>query len=547
MIAASYARYSSDNQRAASIQDQERNNAGVAERHGLSIEHFYRDEAISGFDPTRSEYQRMLADAKAGQFQALVIDDLSRLGRDPVEREGAIRKLEFWRVRILTHDGYDSDAPMASRKMFRSGRNITDEMYLVDLAQKTHRGLKGQAIQGFNAGGRTYGYRHVPEYHPTRTDHLGRPLVLAVTREQDPEQAPVVRDIFRWYAEGKSPLWIARELNRRGIPSPRGKKWARTALYPDKRQGVGILSNPLYIGQYIWNRSQWEKNPENDNRRTRRERPADEWVTTEMPELRIVDQDTWNAVQRRIQANRNESISRALKGKNTGGRRPKYLFSGLLQCGCCGGNMAMVNGSKYGCSTHKERGPEACSNNALVRREVVESRLLSGIKKGLLTDEAAKLFRKEMSRMLAEARKEDPAEHAKKRLAKVEKEVENMVAAIAAGAYSPALQEKLTEAEAQKRRLKAEIAAAEQLADVVDLIPGAFARYREMVDDMERQAIEPAAAREALKEMLGEKIPLHPVEDGVLEARIPFGIQKGLRLASGAQPGVDFDGSGGRI
>ena len=197
-----------------------------------------------------------------------------------------------------------------------------------------------------------------------------------------------------------------------------------------------ILNNPIYIGQYIWNRSRWEKNPENNNRRKPFERPEEEWVTQEMPELRIVDQETWDAVQHRIHTNRKESISRALKGKNTGGRRPKYLFSGLLQCGCCSGNMVMVNKTKYGCATHKERGDEACGNATLVRRDVVESRLLSGIKKSLLTDEAASLFMKELTRIAAEASKDDSAELLRKHLSKIEQKIDNMVSAIAEGAYS---------------------------------------------------------------------------------------------------------------
>lgn len=71
MITASYARYSSDQQREASITDQERNADAVAGRHGLTITLRYRDKAVSGSDPTRADYQRMMAEAKAGRFQAL--------------------------------------------------------------------------------------------------------------------------------------------------------------------------------------------------------------------------------------------------------------------------------------------------------------------------------------------------------------------------------------------------------------------------------------------------------------------------------------------
>ena len=74
MIAATYARYSSDAQRAASIDDQERNCDAVAERHGWTVEHRYRDRAVSGAVSDRPEYRRMLGDAEAGHFQALLIE-----------------------------------------------------------------------------------------------------------------------------------------------------------------------------------------------------------------------------------------------------------------------------------------------------------------------------------------------------------------------------------------------------------------------------------------------------------------------------------------
>jgi hypothetical protein len=129
-------------------------------------------------------------------------------------------------------------------------------MYLEDLRAKTHRGLQGQALKGFSCGGRTYGYRSVPLEDHTKKDQYGRPALIAVQREIDSDEAPWVDQIFTWYAAGRSPRWIAAELNRQGVPSSRGSTWSASALHGDFERGTGLLNNPLYIGEFIWNRSE---------------------------------------------------------------------------------------------------------------------------------------------------------------------------------------------------------------------------------------------------------------------------------------------------
>jgi site-specific DNA recombinase len=120
----------------------------------------------------------------------------------------------------------------------------------------------GQALKGFSCGGRTYGYRHVPIMDGTQLDEYGRPRILAVKREIDEGQAHWVRQSFTWYAAGKSPRWIAGELNRSGVPAPGaaykrkscGKlhgTWSASALHGVRSHGTGLLHNPLYIGRLI--------------------------------------------------------------------------------------------------------------------------------------------------------------------------------------------------------------------------------------------------------------------------------------------------------
>jgi|SRR5467141_3771368 len=80
--------------------------------------------------------------------------------------------------------------------------------------------MAGQALKGYSTGSRVYGYRRVPIEDPTKKDEWGRPVIVAVTRAIDEDKARWVRQMFQWYADGKSLCWICGELNRRHVPTP---------------------------------------------------------------------------------------------------------------------------------------------------------------------------------------------------------------------------------------------------------------------------------------------------------------------------------------
>ena len=243
MRVAIYARFSTEGQREASLDDQTRNCERHADREGWHVVARFTDRAISGTKRDRPGYQAMLAAAKRREFDVLVVDDLSRLSRDEIELKQTVRRFRFAGLRIVSvSDGFDTNAK--GHKIQATVRGLLNEIYLDDLAEKTHRGLTGQALKGFNTGGRSYGYRHLPIVDASQSDEYGRPRVIAARREIDSEQAKVVRLIFSEFADGRSPRAIAIKLNQRGIPSPRGGTWAVSAIYGDRRTGVGILNNP---------------------------------------------------------------------------------------------------------------------------------------------------------------------------------------------------------------------------------------------------------------------------------------------------------------
>ena len=145
MRVAIYARYSSEGQREQSIEDQNRNCERYAKREGWTIVERYADKAISGSTTQRPGYQQMLMAAKAQQFKVLLVDDLSRLTRDEAELITTRKRLVFWGVRLIgTSDGFDTN--QKSHKLLATFHGMKNELYLDELAEKTHRGLAGQAL-----------------------------------------------------------------------------------------------------------------------------------------------------------------------------------------------------------------------------------------------------------------------------------------------------------------------------------------------------------------------------------------------------------------
>ncbi len=546
MRVALYARYSSEGQREASIEDQYRNCERYAERQSWEIVERYHDKGISGTkDETgRSGYGAMLKAARAKQFDVLLVDDLSRLSRDSMKTEEVRRLFVFLGVRLIgVSDGIDTAAK--GHKALSGFKGLMNDIFLDDLREKTHRGLAGQALKGNNCGGRLYGYRHVPTYHPTETDQFGRPKILAVRREVDEDQAKWVRQIFEWYADGRSPRDIADELNQRHVPAPgaayrrknpsrRYGTWTATTFHGDLQHSTGMLNNPVYIGRVTWNRREWVMNPET-KRRVPRVRPESEWIVTEQPDLRIVPQELWDRVQERRKA---LALGQLTNGQLRVGRGPKFLLSGLLKCDECGSNFVIADYYRYACGGHLNRGASVCKNDHRVSRKLVEERCLAGLRDELLTpDTVERLVLKATRLLAARSRERQPEiERTQRQLIKVESEIGNIMKAIKAGILTASTKAELEQAEAEQRRLQEVIKRRDTNADkVTTLLPGAQERIRAVVNNLaglSRKHV--AQAREQLRELIGE-IRLVPTANGYLEAVLNGRFEGVLKLAVGAK------------
>ena len=209
MRVAAYLRYSSDSQREASLDDQLRNLRAYCSRHGWPVPVVFQDAAISGSRTDRPDYVRLLDSAAA--FDVILVDDLSRLGRDSEEVQRAVKRLTFAGVRLVgVSDGVDTGRK--GHKVEVGLRGLMSELFLDDLADKTHRGLMGRALTGASAGGLPYGYQVGAE--------VGSRVI-------DPAQAAIVRRIYSEYLAGQPARAIAAGLNRDGVPPARaGGSWA---------------------------------------------------------------------------------------------------------------------------------------------------------------------------------------------------------------------------------------------------------------------------------------------------------------------------------
>jgi DNA invertase Pin-like site-specific DNA recombinase len=504
MRTAIYARYSSENQRETSIADQFHLADVRMQREDWLPALRFSDSEVSAGTPTllRPGGRALMEAIRAGRVDVLLIESLDRCWRDIVDQERTIREMERLGVRIIgISDGYDSERE--GRELQRVIIGGVNQQYLRDLGKKVHRGLTGQTERGYHAGGLSYGYRTRVAGLDAKGEPIGHYL------EVHEEQAKWVRWCFEHYAEGWAPRRIVYELNRLGVPSPRGSSWAISALYGQPKYGTGVLRNELYRGMYIWNRSQWVKDPDTGRRR-RLERSRDQWQTRETPALRIVSEELWTACAERING-----------PKRTKPGKPKRApLSGLLKCGHCGGSVTAVTAGAYGCTAHKDRGPTVCAG-VRVKRAELEAAVLGIARSELLDDEAITVLRQEVATLQRTMHREHETagRAARTRLATVDREIARLVDAVAAAGWSQAVAERLKKAEAERRALQADLVELPAPAPP-NMIPRLIEHYQARVSDLPAlMATEPAAAREALGELLGE-IELTQDESGAVWAQV---------------------------
>lgn len=227
MNAAIYARYSSNSQREASIEEQIKICSEYAEKNHYSIVEVYKDSALTGKTDNRPALQRLLSDCSKKIFEVVIVYSIDRFGRNLQQSLANAEKIEKDNDIMLVSatERFTNDP---SGKFFRNIMMAYAQYYSDEMAVKIRRGMDYNAENClYNGGGVPMGYK-----------------ILNKRFEIDDNTAPIVRSIFEMYAQGTTTTEIINMLNAQGIKTSKGNRFNKNSLHH-------ILLNKRYLGYYI--------------------------------------------------------------------------------------------------------------------------------------------------------------------------------------------------------------------------------------------------------------------------------------------------------
>ena len=429
-----YARFSSDNQREESIDAQIRACRTYASSNGWIIVREYCDRGISGTSDNRPEFLQMIEDSKTGNFDAIIVHKLDRFSRNVQQTIGYISELKDNGVELKSVIEQFDDTPEG--EFMRNTMSNISQFYSRNLAREVMKGLKENAYKATHTGG-------VP------------PLGLRVnpeTRKYEIEEKEeiIIKKIYEMYITGETHPKIIRELNECGYTNKAGNPFTKNSL-------LSILRNEKYVGTYIWNKSvaKNSKGKRNGNK----QKPEEDIIKIPNAIPQIVDTETFEKAQ--------ELMKARAKGDAPRRRATTYVLSGLIQCEC--GSHMHGNRRKaktrpnpnwkekpkyvsYRCGGRKTK---ADCNVPEIRKEYLEAFVLDELEKIIFNDDNLEYLLGLLNgRVLEESKKnQEKIDIIKGKLVKVEKEISNLVKAIANGVDAEEIVDEL----ATKKRYKSEI------------------------------------------------------------------------------------------
>jgi site-specific DNA recombinase len=260
------------------------------------------------------------------------------------------------------------------------------------------------------------------------------------------------------------------KLNRERVASPRGGAWNSSTINGSAKRANGILNNRLYTGKIVFNRQRFIKDPATGKRQAR-ENPRDQWLQQDVPELRIIADDVFEAAQ----ALRFRHGSKELSRRN----RPKHLFSGLVFCGCCGASMIVIRDDYLGCSASRNRA--TCDNRRTIRVSEIQARILSVLETYLMAPDvvaaAVEAYRAERDRLSKDLARKN--RDAARDLTIVDRKMQAVIEMVEAGGDVKSLTARLNELATQRRELEKRVP--KTGADVIALHPKAAEMYADTV------------------------------------------------------------------
>lgn len=364
-ITALYCRLSRDDgteSESNSIGNQKKLLSQKAKEMGLTDTKYYVDDGYTGTNFNRPGFQQLINDIEIGLVSAVMVKDLSRLGRDYVS-VGNYTDSYFpeHNVRfIAVNDAIDSDEGESEIAPFK---NILNEMYARDISKKIRSSHRLRGSMGELLSQPPYGYMKSPENK--------KKWII------DPEAATVVKSIFKMCLDGKGNETIARELQENKVLIPmaywrskglnRGGKKTQTNPYKWCKTTVQkILSQQEYCGDII-NFKTYSKSFKN---KTRYENSKENWAVFKNVNEPIIDRETFETVQKFI----SKTKRRAPKKEN--GERS--IFNGLIYCGDCHSKMRYHTSTSnkeihyFTCSDNKVDYRGKCPGRHYVRADALE-------------------------------------------------------------------------------------------------------------------------------------------------------------------------------
>lgn len=432
--AVAYARYSSDGQRDESIDAQVRAIKDFAEREGYVLQKVYADRGISGTTDNREEFQRMIDDAKSGEFRTAIVHKLDGFARNRADSAIYRKVLEKYGVKLVSVLENFDDSPEAV--LLQSVIEGYNEYFSKNLRREVMKGLKENALSCRFTGGRPL---------------LGYDINKETMRYEINElEAEAVKLIFKMYLQGEGYSAIINELNRCGFKTKKGNSFGKNSLYD-------LLRNEKYTGVYIYNRCSCPDETGKFNRHALK--PEDEVIRIEGGMPQIISKEDFEKVQRKMDERKHKAAANKAK--------VEYLLSGKIVCGECGstytGNARRSKGCTYISYTcTKKNGKEKCKNPG-IRRDVLEKMILESLSekvfdKGILPSIISKYNDFALTKNKEFILMKNQLEN---RIAETDKGINNIVNLVVSTG-SAALAEKLKELEAEKAQLEISLKEAER-------------------------------------------------------------------------------------
>ena len=341
-----------------------------AKDNGFHNTKFYIDDGYTGTNFNRPGFQKMIEDVELGYISAVIVKDLSRVGRR-YDMVGYYTDTYFpdMDVRFIAiNDNVDSDEGENEIAPFK---NIINEYYARDISMKCRSSYRIRGSSGIPIGRPLYGY--------TKANKDDDFWVV------DPDAAPVVRDIFRMCLEGKGNETIARILQERKILTPVAY-WAskginrggtKTNAEPYK-WGHSTIDNILRKQEYCGDVINFKTYSKSYKNRKRRQNPKENWMVFKDVHEAIVDRETFETVQKLI----GKTKRRAPKTENG----EKSIFSDLLYCADCGSKLwyhtNTVNKAIhfFSCSNYNKDTRGNCKTRHYVRADAIEQVVMLELK-----------------------------------------------------------------------------------------------------------------------------------------------------------------------